>query len=169
MMGATEPEPKRTVIRAGAAAHRVPEEEPSSPRRKTPASPGLAAGVLGGALASFGPLFPWWRETMGGIELGKIGGLQAWPGQVCLAGGIAILVVAIVLTSKPHAPGRFGEVILAAGGVVTGAAIIAVFAGRSITGSFTEIGPEVGIYLTLPGGALAVVGGYLHRREGRAR
>lgn len=165
-----EPDIRHVVIRA------QPERKPGGPaeaftkdpQRSEAGSLPLALAVLGGLLACFGPLLPWWEETAGRILLlrpERIIGVTTWPGIVAeLAGACAVILCAYSLT-KPEA--RPALAILAAGAIALLAAGLGLVAPSSGVGSTLDATAQPGLYVTLFGGLATTIGGYMQTREGQ--
>ncbi len=145
------------------------------PERKRGRPLGLAISIIGGAIASFAPLLPWWKLTLSLLEgaaledLPSKTGVQSPQGLVCLIGGLTILLIGILLTTKPlgrKARLDLGSAVMIAGIVVAGAAIWAMNSTGGIQALegfvITSLAP---VKLTLLGGVIAVPGGYLLMRE----
>ncbi|MEX0990844.1 MAG: hypothetical protein WD004_01045 [Actinomycetota bacterium] len=136
---------------------------------------GLAISIVGGTIASFAPLLTWWRMSLSLLEgaalddLPSRTGVRSIPGILCLAGGLTILLISILLTTKPlgrKARLDLGSVVMVAGILVAGAAVWAM----SSTGGIDPldgfvVSPQLAITITLLGGLIAVPGGYLLMRE----
>ena len=174
-----EPEPKRLVIRATTDP---PAADPvaSRPKNREPKAPlqpkalgkdvdvGLGVAILGSILAAFGPLLPWWKITtlQMGIQLSTVTGTGAWVGIFAFAGGITALRASTYLYVKPERRGTLGLVILAAGAVTFTCSAFAAFSGENILDTIFKVSNQIGIFISLTGGLIAAIGGYLQSREG---
>jgi len=145
------------------------------PERKRGRPLGLAISIVGGAIASFAPLLTWWKMSLSLLEgaaledLPSRTGVQSIPGLICLVGGLTILMIGVLLTTKPlgrRARLDLGSAVMVAGIVVAGGAVWALMSTGGIDplDGFV-ISPQLGIKVTLLGGVIAVPGGYLLMRE----
>ncbi|MEX1046752.1 MAG: hypothetical protein WD757_04005 [Actinomycetota bacterium] len=171
---AATPPPSRPAVAPVSKPSSAP--TPAAPEARAPSTPSrypasVVCTIVGGAICAFGPLFPWWQESLGDIQTldpSSFGGLQAWPGLVAEALGVLILVLGILLFGAPEKRKQLnvGSGVMAAGGGCAALALFAIVGSKNLfSGEVIGVRPLPFVYLTLVGGLLAAVGGYLLMRE----
>jgi len=129
---------------------------------------GSGLSILGSILAAFGPLLPWWKVTTTtlGIELSTITGTEAWLGIVAFIGGVTALGTSAYLYERINRKGSLGFVVLGGGAIAFVCSVIGATSGASILGTTFKVSSQVGIFISLLGGLITAMGGYLQTREG---
>ena len=166
---------KRTVIRM---PKEPPAEDPTEPLHapeptktrepRAAADVWLAVATLGSILAAFGPLLPWWKvKTLQfGVQVSTVVGTGVWPGIISFAGGITALVACTYLYAKPDRRATLGLLVLGAGTVAAATSVLAAANSEHLVVTTLNVESQIGILLSLAGGSVAAIGGYLLTREG---
>jgi hypothetical protein len=131
----------------------------------------IAAGAaaVGGLIAFLGVYLNWFTVTAGGVQA-EVRGTEDWTGLVAVVAGLAALIgggAAMLIKDSPV--GKLGAALAGVGGVFAAAmAIIALLRldaiAQDVAGGPADGDWATGLWISLIGGLVAMVGGWQSQR-----